>query len=416
MVVRPVDFFPFIESEHSFHPFLRRFKTRLSEGGLFDMLQEKRERGEKVTVHAEIKGKRRPDGGWTLDRFYWSLQSWNQVDPIGFRARTLHYAAKTGRTEFCDFPADPYLTSMALFFNGTQRASRRIDILQYIPLRRLTFRLNSLPGIGPSEIGKFKRRSRLWEAYDRLAAVCLAAARSDTPFSVAAPRGIDEDRSLFFQQEMPGRDLASQLDSENFRGLLGNLGGIHRDLHRLRAAEVPVWNLNAFIQQLRDDIDWIVFFQPALEPFLGETLALLLRNVPKVDLAAYTFCHGDFVCSQVLREGDRWSLIDFDLCKKGDPYLELAMLAASLKYDVPLFEGQIIGVNGGKADLLEDGVAAYLDGYQKCAGETLCRQRLSWYRVCAEIYYLALMFKKNRFHPAVFRYAIEQLYLLRQQI
>lgn len=416
MVVRPVDFFPFIESGHPFYPFLRRFETLLSEEGLFDLLQKKREKGEKVAVHSEIKGKRRSDGGWTLDRFYWSLQSWDQTGPIDFRARMLHYAAKTDRMEFCDFPMDPYLNSLSSLFGGMDRSAHRVDILRYVPLRRLTFRLVPLSGNGSSAIGKFKRRSRLREAYDRLAAVYLAVARSSAPFSVAAPQGIDEERSLFFQKEVPGRDLASQLDSGNFRELLGGLGGLHRDLHRLRAVEVPVWDLNAFIQQLRDDIDWIAFFQSALELFLRETLALLLRNVPKVDPAAYTFCHGDFVCSQVLREGDRWSLIDFDLCKKGDPYLELAMLTASLKYDVPLFEERIIGANGGKADLLEDGVAAYLDGYQKRVGETLCRQRLIWCRVCAEIYYLALMFKKNRFHPAMFRYAVEQLHALRQQI
>lgn len=416
MVTRSADFFPFVESGHPFHPLLRRFETRLGEEGLFDLLLEKRERGEKVTVHAEIKGKRRSEGGWSLDRFYWSLQWWSEDDAIGFRARTLHYAAKTGRTEFCDFPADPYLTSLSSLFAGMDRRSCRVDILRYIPLRRLTFRLSRISGDRLSIVGKVKRRSRLKEAYERLEAVDRAAARSDGSFSVAAPQGLDEERSLFFQEEMPGQDLASQLRPENFRELLGDLGRRHRDLHRLQAAGVPLWDFDAFIQQLHDDIDWIAFFQPEIEPFLSDILNLLLRKAPDADPATYTFCHGDLVCSQILRAAGRWSVLDFDLCRKGDLYLELAMLAASLKQDVPLFEECIVGTHEKTSDLLEEGVAAYLEGYQKRAGETLCRRRLSWYRISAEIYYLALMFKKNKFHPAMFRYGIEQLHLLREQI
>lgn len=416
MVVRPADFFPYIEPEHPFHPFLRRFEALLREEGLFDSLREKREGGEKVALHAEIKGKRRPEGGWNLDRFYWSLQWWDEDDPFGFRARTLYYAAKTDRMAFFDFPMDPYLNTISFLFGGMDRNAHRVDILRYVPLRRLTFRLSPLCENGSSAIGKFKRRSRLREAYDRLAAVYHAVARSDAPFSVAAPQRLDEEGSLFFQKEVPGRDLASQLDSGNLRDLLEGLGGLHQALHRLQAEAIPVWSFDGFLRQLRDDIDWIAFFQPERESFLRDTLTLLLRNAPSVDPAAYTFCHGDFVCSQVLKEGDRWSLIDFDLCREGDPYLELAMLTASLKYDVPLFEGRIIGANVREPQCLEDAVAAYLGGYQKSAGVTLCRRRLSWYRVCAEIYYLALMFKKNRFHPAMLRYADEQLHALRQQI
>lgn len=416
MAVRPADFFPYIEPEHPFHPFLRRFESLLREEGLFDSLREKRERGEKVALHAEIKGKRRPEGGWRLDRFYWSLQWWDEDDPVGFRARTLYYAAKTDRMEFFDFPMDPYLNSISSLFGGMNRRAHCVDILRYVPLRRLTFRLSPLSGNGSSAIGKFKRRSRLREAYDRLAAVYLAVVRSDAPFSVAAPQRLDEEGSLFFQKEVPGRDLPSQLDSGNFRRLLRNLGSLHQALHSLQTEAIPEWDFSGLIDQLRNDIDWISFFRPEAEPFLNDILNLLLRSVPDADPAAYTFCHGDFVCSQVLKEGDRWSVLDFDLCRKGDPYLELAVLAASLKYDVPLFENCIIGANGREPQFLEDAVAAYLGGYQKSAGVTLCRRRLSWYRVCAEIYYLALMFKKNRFHPAMLRYADEQLHALRQQI
>jgi thiamine kinase-like enzyme len=351
-----------------------------------------------------------------LDRFYWSLQWWDKDDPIGFCARTLHHAAKTGEVAFCDFPTDPYLTSISSRFGEMDRKTHRIDILRYIPLRRLTLRLIPLSQDEVSVIGKFKRRSRLREAYDRLAAVYRAVARSEGSFFVAAPRGIDETHSLFFQQEMPGPDLASQLHSGNFRRLLRNLGSLHQALHCLKTEAVPLWDFSRFLEQLRDDIDWIIFFRPEHEPFLDDILNLLLRNAPDADPATYTFCHGDLVCSQILREAGRWSVLDFDLCRKGDPYLELGMLAASLKYDVPLFEGCIIDIHERVADLLEEGVEAYLEGYQKRAGETLCRRKLIWYRACSEIYYLALMFKKNRFHPEMFRYGVEQLNLLRQQI
>lgn len=409
MVIRGINLFPFIEAGHPFHPHIQQFESRLSEHPLYARVAERLKRGEETTVHAEIKGGLLPEQAWELSRFYWSFQVWDELESALPRALTLYYQAKTGRIEFYEFPDDPYLTGMKFYFDGRfirkHGLSSEVSVLRYVPLRRLTFRCSGAGRDGGSVIGKFKRRSRFMEAYGKLATVSQAVRSAQASFSAAAPVGLDEAHALFFQEEMEGEDLSSLIDGSNFRELLHALGALHAELHGLRVAALPVWDFSLFLENLKRDIQWITFFRQEQKALFDHLHQLLLREAPRIDPGEYAFCHGDFVCSQILKTSDRWSVVDFELCMKGDPDLEMAMFIASLTRDVPLFQEEMLRSDGAEV-ILQAASEAYLEGYQSKSPRVLNRKRLLWYRLCSEIYYLALMFKKDRFHPIAFDHAI----------
>ncbi len=411
MVIASTDIalFPFIEPGHPFHPHVERFRDAISgERRCADLLGRTAGPG-RTLIHAEIKG--RTEGqGWALDRFYWSLQAWGAASaPSDFAALTLVYAAKDDRLTWHTFPDDPYLTAMAASVapcdeRSLDRHGAAPDILRYVPLRRLTFHLNAL-------VGKVKRSSRCAEAYGTLTAVARAVNREAASFDVAAPRGFDAARCLYFQSALPGEDLAGLLDPANAPALLYRVGALHRELHDLDVTGVPIWDRGPFMADLGRDIRWIVWFRPDCAALLLGIEELLLERAPRMRPQIDRFCHGDFVCSQMLVAGDQWAVTDFDLAHRGDPYRDIATLLTSLAYDVPVFQAP-----GQQAAVLEMPCAAYLRGYEDRAGQRLDQGRLVWYRLCAEISYLALMFKKDWFQPATCERAFARLRELRAQM
>src|SRR5262249_32791584 len=212
--------FPFIRAGHPFYPQMQRLRAELRDHPRYAELVEWIASGKETVIHTEVKGLPTPDGGWSLSRFYWSLQSWQPMRPLPFEALTLAYKSKTGQIEWFTFPEDAYLTTMAAFFEEEQGRhngrSRDIDVLRYVPQRRLTFRMAGRDDAESAIIGKFKRRSRFKEAYDRLITVARGVERSAATFSVALPRGIDEARCLYFQDAKPGENLAALLKEDNF--------------------------------------------------------------------------------------------------------------------------------------------------------------------------------------------------------
>jgi Ser/Thr protein kinase RdoA (MazF antagonist) len=394
------EFFSFVRPGHPFRPLLDELRARLrgSEG-----FARAREIAGRFAVHAEIKGVE-SGGGWKAERFYWCFQYSEPCDAARpFRAFTLYFHAKSGEPETYEFPRDPYLPVMdALLGPGSAGfgGAREVRVLRYVPLRRVTFRLGG-GGEGPV-IGKFKRRSKLRESYDRLAAVHAAVAGSGVDFAVAAPLGVDEERGVFFQELLPGRDLSETLDQRNFDRQLARLGRMHRQMHALQVPGLPQWRFGNYLETLEQDLRWIVFFLPEREAALRGVWDRLRRSAPRVDDDTTAFCHGDFVPSQALADGGRWSITDFDMARQGGAALETAKLLACLKYHVPLVKRAFESASPAGDALVTDAEDAYLRGYESELGGPLDRERLLWFRLCAEIHYLALSLKKDTYAPETF--------------
>lgn len=395
-------FFSFVRPEHPFRSQVDQWLALLrgSEG-----FARARAIAGKSAVHAEIKGV--PAGeGWKADRFYWCYQYSDPADAVSpFRAFTVYFNARWERPETYEFPHDPYLPTMEALLepgaNAFGGAVRELKVLRYVPLRRVTFRLGDGGEQGPV-IGKFKRRSKLRESYDRLAAVHRAVSGSGADFSVAAALGVDEERCVFFQELLPGRDLSETLDEGNFEPLLARLGKIHRQMHALQVPGLPQWRFGNYLETLEQDVRWIALFLPEREAVVRGVWERLRRCAPRVDDDATAFCHGDFVPSQALDDGGRWSITDFDMARQGGAVLETATLLACLKYHVPLVQGAFESASPAGDALAAAAEEAYLLGYETEQGGPVDRERLLWFRLCAEIQYLALSLKKDTYAPATF--------------
>ncbi len=140
-----------------------------------------------------------------------------------------------------------------------------------------------------------------------------------------------------------------------------------------------------------------------------------MTHVPRIDLDAYAFCHGDFRCSHVLRDTRGWSVIDFDAAMRADPYLEVARLMALLKHDVPVFRQRFVDPREDPTDLLRAACDAYVEGYQERAHQMLDPKRLLWYRIACEIQYLARTLARDRFDPIPFDRVIRLLHDLSEK-
>ena len=408
--------FPFIQSPHPFHAHTEGFKVLLNADPSY---------AEKMHMLHE-GGSLRSDRGWNLKRFHTSFQSRDGSGRRPFRALTLFYTPQASQIDYREFPQDPYLTGLASVFGGERPQHDRledgaaVDVLRYVPRLRLTFRAAALKETGAPAIGKVVRPAAAEAIHDRLVKVADAlshAARSiPATFTVATPLWLDPHDGIVFQELKPGKELSPLLDQDNFKGLLYDVGRIHRDLHCLNVPDLPAWDFDRFLQRLSAYIECIALFRSEQRPFLGDVQGLLFRRAPHVDSRTYTFCHGDFGCRQILKEGDCWSVVDSDGCLRGDPLFEIAKLMASLKYNVPLFRDGFRDPTQRVVHRLEEALEYYVRGYEKQAQQPMNQTRILWYRIVWEIQHLARRFQRDQFHPVAFDRAIALIHKLSEQM
>ena len=94
--------------------------------------------GPTARIQAELKGVRQPDGRWTLERAYWSIQQRDAQAAFGLSAYTLSADLRppgAPRIEWLHLPHDPYLSEMASWL-AAMPAGAEVQILRYVPLRR----------------------------------------------------------------------------------------------------------------------------------------------------------------------------------------------------------------------------------------------------------------------------------------
>ena len=397
--------FPFIRMDHPCYSPLQHFRDLLFSDPRYEETRQAIDRHGHWEIRTLIRGHFLPGRRWALKGFYISFQLWGEA----FRAITFFYSAKKGRLECFEFPHDPYLTTISRYW--AEGRNRNISVLRYIPRLRLTFTLEEKKS---SMIGKFLPGSGLKDAFVKQLAVHRAI-RSPSSFKVACPIEIDEGRGLFFQEKRPGLELTTMLNSENFKDLLHKIGKIHRELHSLSVPVTSSWNVDQFLEGLKMDIQWISFFLPESGPFLDDLHALLLNQPPCFYPKGYTFCHGDFRSTQILKEKEVWSIVDFDNSRIGDPYSEIALLIAFLKYDSPFFKDRFIHLKQGEPDPLEEAEEAYLKGYQEDQIVAFHYKKYLWYRIVHEIHYLVRMLRRDLFHPIAFERTLRLLHRLHEE-
>jgi aminoglycoside phosphotransferase (APT) family kinase protein len=375
--------FPFVDAGHPFHGCVVRLRDELAASARAPMPG-------RSLVSSEIRGRRLPDGGFTLDRFYTSAQHWSSDGQ--FAATTLYATPMESASRWYHFPDEPRLPNVAVYLRGRgfDQPGSTMEVLRYVPLRRFTFRSPRRDGSAGDEVGKFKRRSKLEESYQRIVVIAAAVEQAAPGFGVPRPAGVDDDHAIYFQDSVDGGDLATEAQVAD--DALETAAHVLAGLHAVAPPSLPVLDEAVFIGALDRDLEWIAFNSPMLDELIAHARRVLADPPP---IEATVLAHGDFVPSHVLRDGDRLTMIDLDLAHVGDRYRDLAIMLASLPTDVPT---------------VRPDVAAIVTAYESRAGLRLDRRRLAWHRLAAEIYYLALAFSKDRtIDPARVAAAVDDL-------
>ena len=375
--------FPAVEPKSAVFPQLQQLRAEItSDPGL---------RAEDDTIlRAELRPRRKAGGEVELRAFYWSIQRADPVAAMGFRARTLYYDRKLGASRTYDFPDEPVMDWLSqddgpLLCHGDGAS---VQILRYIPLRRVTFLVRDAPGLPARVIAKTKKTSGLLRATRALVATHQVAARAGAgALAVPHPVRLDTRRRLLYLEELPGRSLDEVLSQIGVAEAMSRLGTVHRQLQ-----ELPVRGLRV----RKGANDWL-----AAADLAATQVGLLVPSAASRAQALYDelvgaapgdgellFCQGDFVPSQILCHSSGWSVIDLDDGHYADPLAEVAALYTALP--------QELGLTGAAAELARQ---TYLEAYLRQAGQRLDTDRWRWFLAVARLLHLGRRSIKGRAAP-----------------
>jgi len=375
----PTEFFPAVEPEAAVRPLLEPLWPAVrTELGRLDGIDRR--------VHTELRVGVSADGGVEPRRFYWSGQHPDPRSPLGFGARTL-YCQGTGALEVHDFPSEPALPWL-VDSDGPLRSHGQlasVEILRYIPLRRLTYRLHDGPGLPARVIAKVKRTGGLNRAATAFLAVHQAAGRRRAG-GLHVPRvlRLDPPRHVLYLEELPGEPLDVAVGRLDLAAAMEQLGTLHRTVHELEVPGLPQRRSAAdWLQDARHAATHIGLFVPSAAAAAEAAYAALERSVPED--GPPMFCQGDFLPGQILCDPGGWSVIDFDDSRYADPLSEVAALYAELPHELRL--------PPDRAELARN---TYLEAYARRAGEPIDPDRWRWFLVLVQLSTLAKRLIKGR--------------------
>ena len=389
----PSGFFPAAETGAAVSPLLERLWPSVRD-------EIERQDGTGATVHAELRTAPGTDGAVGLRRFYWSTQRPEPRSPWGFSARTLYCDAHAGDPRLYEFPSEPTLTWLGddpgpLRHRGLPE---RVDVLRYIPLRRLTFRVYDGAELPARVIAKVKAAGGLNRAATAFLAVHLAASkrRSDAP-TVPQLLRLDPPRHVLYLEELPGEPLNLAIRTLDLTAAMEHLGTLHRALQELDVAGITARrSIDDWLQTARAAAAQIGLFVPSTAARAEEVCAELVRTAPAD--GRLVFCHGDFLPGQILCHPSGWSVIDFDDSRYADPLSDAAALYAALP-----------GELGLPPEQAEPARRTYLQAYASRTGEQFDEARWRWFLVLLQFAELGKRLIKGRVVPGETETVLERL-------
>jgi aminoglycoside phosphotransferase len=349
-------------------------------------------------VQAELIPVRRTRSG-QIGRFYWSAQHTTAQAPLGFHARTLYEDHRLAQPAIFDFPDEPIMTWLSAdgAMNGALHGAQ-VQVLRYIPCRRVTFRAEQVSGLPGRVIVKTQRRSSLLHATRVLLAVRRAARQTDSggsggvdgrigSFAVPRPIRLDAKAQMLYLEELPGSPLTEVFDQDVEAEAMHRLGKTHRRLHELDVAVDRSRSASDWLASAAAATTSIAVFLPSLARRMAGLYEELARTVP--DHAEHVFCQGDFDPSQILCDSSRWSVLDFDDAHLADPWAEVAALYVALPQELSLS-------NARRAEGVRD---SYVMAYIEAAGQPPSAATWRWYVLVAQLRNLARRLTKGRALP-----------------
>jgi Ser/Thr protein kinase RdoA (MazF antagonist) len=253
------------------------------------------------------------------------------------------------------FPVDPALPGLApattveamlpLFaarLQDRRRAPRELllEVLHYKPRRScaIHYTMDADGGAQPARVyGKLSRDDRGAFHNRLLAAAHAASLRGDGLWQAARPVAWVPEWRLLLQEAVPGRDFrlvfaeltpdqATAAQLERAGSLLDAIARAVHDLQRAPVTDGPTMTFERLLAAQDRNLHYMTGLQPQLAADLAAIRQQAARLAGTIPAGPLVFSHGDFAHGNVLVDGDRVGIIDFD--KAG---------AAEAAYDVAYF-------------------------------------------------------------------------------
>ena len=377
----PSGFFSAVEPGAPVRPLLERLRP-------FVQAEIDRYDGPAPVVHAELRAVRGAGGGAETERFYWSMQGADPTATWGFAARTLYCRDDVEDLQVHEFPSEPVLSWLDEPDGPLRRDGRaeQVEILRYIPLRRLTYRLFDGAGLPDRVIAKSKRAGGLNRAALAFLAVNQAAGRRPAAPRVPRLLRLEPPRHTLYLEELPGRPLHVAIAGLDLGEAMSELGGLHRSFQELEVKGLPVRRVADWLRDTREAVERIAMFVPSAADRAEAICADLGRTAP--DDVRPLFCQGDFLPGQILRDPSGWSVIDLDDSRYADPLSDVAAMYVGMPRE--------LGLAAAEADHAR---RTYLDAYAARAGQPVDRDRWRWYLTLLQLTELGKRLMKGRVAP-----------------
>lgn len=172
--------------------------------------------------------------------------------------------------------------------------------------------------------GKIQRRRYGKSGYRLLAALRAAGLDgSDDAIAVPEPVGVIGAFRMWLQREAQGRPATDAVAAPGSARLARRIAEAANKLHR---AAVPPERRHTAVDELRilhECLPRVAAAEPGLERRIGHLLEASSRAAGTLARVPELGIHRDFYSDQVLVDGDRLTLVDFDLYCLGDPALDI---------------------------------------------------------------------------------------------
>ena len=242
--------------------------------------------------------------------------------------------------------------------NGEQQS----EILGYRLGRRLVMRLtwreasmpdDSVPMQLVAKMCRPKQALAIWTRHRQLEHECLALGAGHNVF---LPRQvlIEKRSGTVFQTAEPGVSLHDMINESSFIDGCREALGVLATLRRFRITGLSRYETADEI----DHLNWLIHETCAAFPDTTRELSALMSdlcvNAPRESVDPMV-CHRDFYDKQVLYDGNRVVLIDYDTLAASDPALDLGNFIAHLQwraYQEPSAAGNLADAESAVWDVI----------------------------------------------------------------
>ncbi|HET6202846.1 MAG TPA: aminoglycoside phosphotransferase family protein [Planctomycetota bacterium] len=263
------------------------------------------------------------------------------------------------------FPVDPALPGLAAATDGEEmkslfasrlEACRRTggaprgfthEILHYKPRRSCTIHYTVDLGDGSEPAacrvyGKLSRDDRGVRYHRLLTSAWEAALASGGLWRAARPVGYVPRWRLLLQEAVPGRDFrlvfaeltpddVTPAQLERIGGLLDGIARAIRGVQRAPIPDGPVMTFERLFAAQERNLRYMGGLQPRLAAELAAIRKEVERLARETAPAPLVFSHGDFAHGNVLIEGDRVGIIDFDKAGAAEPVYDVAYFLTHMR-------------------------------------------------------------------------------------